>query len=62
MVLRQGDLFEVTMRKLGLHAEDNLQVCGHPIVFGRILSVDLTHQQQRAQPTSILVTPSALLS
>jgi len=29
--------------KLGLRAEDDLQVCRYPIVFGRILTIDLTH-------------------
>jgi len=41
-VLGSRDLFEVAMREFDFPSHDNLQVRGHPIVFGYVFSVDLT--------------------
>jgi len=42
-VLGSWDLFEVATGEFSLPTCDNLQVCGHPIIFGSVFSIDLTH-------------------
>jgi len=47
VVLRQGDLFELSAGKFIFQAENDLHVCRHLIIFDRIFSIDLSHHQQR---------------
>ena len=41
IIIGPQNSLEVAAVKLGLQAEDELQVCLHPFVFGRILPVDM---------------------
>jgi len=45
VVLRSRDLNEVPTREFRFLSGDDLQVRGHPIIFGCVFSVDFAHYE-----------------
>ena len=51
-ILGSWDVFEVALGEFRFSSHDNLQIRGHPIIFGYVFSIDLTYSSESHRTSS----------